>query len=733
MTRLNKILLACAGLACAGAAALAVVTAASVKPVPRGFHGVAAETVKPRLYDRAGRALTVTYQNDWNLHDTVALHEAPPFLQIAFLMAEDKRFYDHGGVDWRARLSAVAQNVLNLDVVRGASTITEQTVRMLHKRPRSVWARWLEGWEAAGLERRATKHDILEFYLNQVPYASNRRGVVQAARHYFDRDLATLSHKEMLALAVLVRAPSRFDLYRGARYADAAINRLTARMVDAKLMTRAEASRIAAQELVLSRSEIDIDAPHFVRHVLATAPDGARQIRTTLDGDIQRAVQALLDERLKTLAVKNVGNGAVLVADHATGEILAWAVAGNGDSDIPGGLIDAVTAPRQPGSALKPFVYALALEKGWTAATVIDDAPLTENIGFGLHSYKNYSNRFYGPVSLRDALGNSLNIPALKALQFVGADALLDRLRALGFAGLTEHPDYYGDGLALGNAGVTLFEMVQAYAALARGGVFAPLYVTTERSGAVEPRRVFSAGVATLLGDILSDADARRLEFGRHSVLNLPVQTAVKTGTSSDYRDAWSIGYNDRYVVGAWFGNLDGRETGGVTGSTGPALLLRGVFDVLNRNRQTRGLALSAELVRREVCVKTGALPAEGDDCPLRAEYFIPPHLPARNAPDTHRDTAGARPPLRLRQPVDGLMMAFDPRVPVDSQAFQFVLQGAGASDTIEWIVDGETAARTQTGRYVWPLRRGRHTVAAVVFSGEREVARTAEVTFLVK
>ena len=185
-------------------------TLGSLRPIPHALLATS-HSVKPQVLDRRGTPLTVTYSNHWNLHDRRALHEVPAFLQRAFVLAEDKRFHSHTGIDWRARIHASWQNLRHGRVVRGASTITEQVVRMLHPRPRTVWSRWLEGWEARRLEDNFSKADILEFYLNQVPYAGNRRGVVQAARHYFDRDLGTLNRHEMLALAVLVRAPSRLD------------------------------------------------------------------------------------------------------------------------------------------------------------------------------------------------------------------------------------------------------------------------------------------------------------------------------------------------------------------------------------------------------------------------------------------------------------------------------------------------------------------------------------------
>lgn len=700
--------------------ALWLITEASVKPTPDTLTELLDDNATPPLLDRTGRPLSVTYQNRWNVHDAAPLHQIPRFLQQAFIAAEDKRFYRHHGIDWRARLHALYQNLVNLRNVRGASTLSEQVIKMLHPRPRTVWSRWLEGWEARELENKVGKQQILWFYLNQVPYAANRRGVIQAARYYFDRDLDTLNQKEVMALAVLVRAPSRLDLHKNNRALEKAVQRLAA-----SLLNPDEQARLSQQGFELQRPELDIEASHFVRYVRARLPQTHRRLQTTLDGNLQTDLQGLLDHRLILLANRRVNNAALLVADHSRSEILAWVIAGAGQ-DRPGAKIDSVTTLRQPGSALKPFLYALALEKGWSPATLINDAPLSEAVGAGLHRYQNYSRTFYGPVSLRDALGNSLNIPALRTIQFVGAEHYLAHLHAQGFDGLTRHPNVYGDGLALGNAEVTLLQLVQAYSALAHRGLWRPLRVTSDPLNT--GKRLFSAEAASLIGNILSDPGARRLEFGTASVLNLPQQTAVKTGTSSDFRDSWAVGYNDRYVVGVWMGNLDNTSTDGLTGSTGPGLVLRSVFSKLNRHRESKPLYLSPNLIRQTVCKETGLPPLEDAPCiASREEWFmIPPTPPSAATPQ-------APSTIRLRQPTDGLHLAIDPRLPREKQGFEFLLQGVDDDDRVEWSVDGRRIAIATGARYFWPLRRGEHSVSAVIRRDGRLIRHTESVDFQVK
>jgi len=701
-----------------------------------------------QFLDRDGRPLSLTYQNRWNLHDYRALHAIPRLLQQAFIVSEDKRFYTHHGVDWLARTHAVWQNLKALRPLRGASTITEQVVRLLHPRARTLWSRWLEGIEAMILESRFSKTEIIEFYLNQVPYARQRRGLAQAARDYFDRDLSTLDLKETLALVVLVRAPTRFDLTRNSKQLRDLIPRLAQRMVAAGLITTADAAGMDLETFELANHGPRLEVAHFLRTVRSTTrlpTDHRGRVLTTLDSVLQSRVQALLDTRIRGLSGRNVTDGAVLVVDHVSNEILAWVNGGSFHGDQVGAQVDAITLPRQPGSTLKPFLYALALEKGWSAATLIDDAPLLRRVGVGLHDFHNYSHQYYGAVRLRDALANSLNTPAVRTMSFVNREAFLRRLHALGFNSLGEHPDHYGDGLALGNGEVTLLELVQAYATLAREGVFQPLSAILDRHHAYNPmHRIYSAEVSSLIADILSDPDARRLEFGRGHLLNFPVQTAIKTGTSNDYRDAWALGFSSHHTVGVWMGNLDQTTMKKVSGSVGPALVLRSVFAVLNRRMDSKPLTLSRRLQAHRVCRISGKKAIS--QCPSTNEWFLPDTLDDRYCTlHTHGDSAptqgvhgytGISVELRLIQPTSGLQMAMDPRIPDRLEVLPFKLSAGISHEWVEWLVNDQPVARTYRGHneILWPLAKGNHTAYARVWMTNNDLpVQTPSVGFVVK
>lgn len=718
-------------------------TARGLRPLPENLNPSGSDLRKVRVVDRNGSPLSITYSNSWNLQDHVPLHEIPIVLQLAFVTAEDARFYRHGGVDWFARFHALWQNCRAWRAVRGASTITEQVVRMLHARPRTVWSRWLEGVEAGRLEKRFSKADILEFYLNQVPYAHQRRGVVQAARLYFDRDLDTLNLKEMLALAVLVRAPSLLEFKRNTPGLEKGVIRLASAMCRRGEMDGNERASLSRGGWEIRESRLPVDAGHFIQYLyrsgLAMAQQVDGRLAATIDSGLQGRIQRIMESRLRDLKDSDVADGAVLVADHETDEVLAWVDSGSLTSGERGAWIDAVRVPRQPGSALKPFLYGLALEKGWTPATLIEDSPLAESIGPGLHAFHNYSRRHYGPLRLREALGNSLNVPAIRTIQFTGVERFLDLLHDLGIQSLNQPAEHYGSGLALGDGEVSLFDLVQAYAVLARQGLFRPLHATL---GAVRhpvlQRRVFTEETATVIADILSDPQARRLEFGDGHLLRFPVQTAVKTGTSSDHKDVLALGFSYRYTVGVWMGNLDNRPTNGLTGAAGPALVLRAVFAELNRYEEGRPLRLARSLAPVVICRTTGLRAC--DRCPRVQEWF-PPGKEPKEVCTLHREKGGESPAVAgmfqdrqvdpmLLQPTQGLQLARDPRIPDDLEAFAFLLPERLGPERVEWLVDGLVAGVTGRNerKFLWPLTVGEHLAQARFWVSGEDAPRTTPI-----
>ncbi len=699
--RLRRRLGAAAAVAAVAALLLGVATWRSRMHLPASLRPPAT-AVAPQFLAADGTPLSYSYRGALNANATLALWQVPPLLREAFVDSEDKRYWQHGGADWIARFDALWDNLRAGHVVRGASTIGEQVVRILHPRPRGYWSHWVAGFDAARLLRRFGHAQVLEFYLNQVPYGARRRGVVQAARYYFGRDPGALDPAEQLALAVLVRSPMRYDPRRHPRALRRAVEQLAGRMRAAGVLSAVQAEALRRAPITPGRQSLALDAGAFVAHAAARAAARGRDApvqRTTLDAPLQRFVQGALSRRRHLLAARGVANAAALVVDNRNGAVLAWAVAPQQGAFA----LDPVLSPRQPGSTLKPFVYGLAMQHlGWQPDTVLLDTPLAETVGPGVHRYRNYSGRHYGRVSLRYALANSLNIPAVRTAQAVGIVPIVRLLQELGFRSLRQSADYYGPAIVLGDGAVSLYELVQGYATLARHGRWLPLHVL---AGLPRPRGLplLSPEVSSVLASILSDPDARAAEFGADSVLDLPYPTAVKTGTSSDYRDLWSVGFDRRYTVGVWMGRLGGGSTDGLTGSSGPAPVLRDIFARLRRDAPYAGLWQDARLRLRPTCEWIGPPP-----CVRREDWRLPgPSAPA----------AAPAPTLVIARPLPGETLALDPRLPRQAQVYRFALDTGGrALRRVDWLLDGRELAGGDVDFLDWRISAGAHRLRARVW-----------------
>jgi penicillin-binding protein 1C len=427
-------------------------------------------------------------------------------------------------------------------------------------------------------------------------------------------------------------------------------------------------------------------------------------LRSTLDAALQEVATERLREQLLAVRDRAVRDGAVLVADNATGEVLAY-VGGAGELGSAR-WVDGVQARRQAGSTLKPFLYGLALEARLvTPASLIEDAPLDVPTATGLYRPRNYDERFAGLVSVRTALASSLNIPAVRTLELVGAEALRLRLRDLGVAGLNEPGDFYGPALALGAADVSLWELVQAYRTLAAGGVWRPLVLRTEGAPDARGRRVYPESVAYLVSDVLAHRESRSATFGLENVLATRFWTAVKTGTSKDMRDNWCIGYSRRYTVGVWVGNFSGAPMRDVSGITGAAPVWRDVMTWLHRDGAvpSRAPAPPPGVVGRRVVLEAAAEPP-------RLEWFLAGTEPASPAtPGLRTALAGARPP-RILAPAAGTMVALDPDIPPARQ--RVVLEAAGGA-ALRFVLDGADLGPA-AAPILWSPAPGRHTLALV-------------------
>ncbi len=616
--------------------------------VRSGWHSSEA-----RLLARDGRVLDIVRADasvrrlDWVPLDRIA---AP--LVTAAVGAEDRRFWSHRGVDWRG-VGGALRDRLRGRSGRGASTVSMQVAAMLDRGlgasgSRSPLQKLGQARAALALERRWSKREILEAWFNLLPFRGDLVGIDAATRALAGRPPDALDATEARILVSLLPAP-RASPAAVARRACAASAIPCARL------------QLRAAEMLGPRSALPDPglAPQVAAQLLTR---GRSAVRTTLDADLQRFVAATLDRQLASLSARNARDGAALVVDNASGDILAYV--GSGGPESRSGAVDGARSPRQAGSSLKPFLYELAIERRLlTAASILDDAPVDLDTASGLYIPQNYDRSFRGPVSVRSALGNSLNVPAVRTLLLVGVDAFRDRLFDAGYRGISRDGDYYGFSLALGSAEVTLVEQAAAFRALARGGLWSPLRL--EPAIAVTDRRVMTAPATAIVTDILADPAARSATFGPDNGLELPFPAAVKTGTSKALRDNWCVGFTSRFTVAVWVGNFEGDSmAAGVSGVVGAAPAWRTIMLHLHRDVPAAPFARPAVVVHPVVFV-----PAIE---PPRSELFMP-----GTALSTVRVATAARRP-RIVAPADGTVVALDPDIPPARQRIAIVVAGEG-------------------------------------------------------
>lgn len=568
----------------------------------------------------------------------LALEEVPRHVIDAVLAAEDKRFFRHHGIDWLASMRAVVSGLSHGRITSGASTITQQLVKISERRPRTLRAKLIESATALRLEQLWSKDKILAAYLNRLDFGNLNIGLASAADYYFDKPVADLSDAEAAFLAGLPKNPRKLNphvAFAAARHRqETVLRRMHANgWLDATRFDRAQ-----NEALALRSPARRFRAPHFVDLVLQQPQENSRaELRTTLDFRLNEEVEKILRDRLAQLREQNVHNAAAVVIDNATGDVIA--LVGSENYFAPGaGQVNGAWAQRSAGSTLKPFTYLLALERGATPATMVADVRTSFPSADGFYRPENYNRRCYGPVRYRTALASSLNIPAVKVLVAAGGpEALHERLRVCGLTTLNRSADIYGLGLTLGNCEGRLLEITNAYASLARLGEYRPWRVLTTSPTAV--RRYTRPELVWQIADMMSDNSARTLAFGMNSALRFDYPVACKTGTSTDFRDNWTIGFTPEFSVGVWVGNFDGSPMREVSGVTGAGPILHAVFDCLHTNRGTSWYRTPAEIVERNIHPLTGKLLATSDPRGVR-EKFLPDRLPAAESPGDY-DAAG--------------------------------------------------------------------------------------------
>lgn len=660
----------------------------------------------------------------------------------ATLVAEDKRFFTHGGLDLVALARAMKSNISAGRIVSGASTISQQLVKISSPRgKRNVRVKFREFFQARHLEMTYDKKKILNEYFNRLDYGNLREGASSAARFYYGKTLRELTLGECALLVSLPQSPSRLNPLKHPERALKRRNWVLDRLETEFGYPSGRIARAKNEPLVFSPENTSaVVAPHLMSRLLHTGASGI--VKTTLDGALQREAQNIVLKELDALRDKEAGQAAVLVVDNATGEILVWVGSAN-RSDPRGGLLDGVLIPRSAGSTLKPFVYAMGFDRRLWAGYVLPDIPTLFRSGNGGDAPTNYNDSYRGPLTVRDALACSQNIPAMRALQMGGGtDAFIPYLQRLGFSTVTENSGTYGLGLAIGNAEVRLLDLVKAYAMLARGGEVLSLRLCQDTPFDLDndvEQPVFTPRVSFVLADILSDKAARADAFGLNSPLNLPFRCAVKTGTSSDFRDNWCVGFTPEYTVGVWVGNFDFRPMKNVSGVSGAGPIFSRVMKELHKNRAASWFTPPDGLVKRGIDIRSGKLstrektPAEfyreewafSDRLPnpakaeeydadgkyilnsLYTDWYESSHNSRRDAYTVNRALWSNESIPKITSPAPNSLLIIDPELP---RKGRFVQLKCNLPDGVRWTCLTLRIFR-ENGRDMVELMPGTHTL----------------------
>lgn len=725
----------------------------------------------PLMLDRDGGWLRVqvTPDDGGMVRIPVRRAEIPEPLVQALLNFEDRRYHWHLGVDPLAMARAAWSNLWAGRVVSGGSTITMQVARMLERRPRTMRAKVREMLRAVQLELRYSKDEILEMYFNLAPYGGNLEGVGTASYYYYEKDVSKLRLDEIATLVALPNSPTLLNPKRGKDRLRRRRNDVLARMAEDGLIERERAEAAAALPVHAERRPVPFLAPHLAQAMLKAHPEELR-FHTSIDRELQLRLERLLAEHVRRLSAYGITNGAVVLIENQTRKVRAYVGSASFFDAVHDGQVDGAQALRSPGSTLKPFVYALGLDRGLIGVnTLLEDVPLN----YKDWSPANFDGKWHGVVPAKDALARSLNVPAVRLAEKLEPNGLVHLLGEAGFRTVTASPNRYGLASVLGGVDVSLLELTNLYATLASGGAHRrPIFL--EEDSSTEPaRQLFSPGAAYLVADILTDVRRPELPDSWKDAVSMP-RVAWKTGTSYGHRDAWSVGFTSRWTVGVWVGNFDGAGVPELIGVEAAAPLLFTIALGLPGVSSDPWFDRPGAVGTRTVCALSGELPEPS--CPHRqTELALIERAPTQRCklhqridvdddsghrlcshcrqgrnyhPETHvvwpasvaaylaeAGVAVERVPSHepscthgmsgdapeVRSPADGDQFVLRPGVPLEHQQIALIASTQGGSDELYWFVDEQLVATVKPGTPVMiaPVP-GSHRLVAMDREGRR-------------
>jgi penicillin-binding protein 1C len=709
--------------------------------------------------DRNNLPLGTILSSDQNHTAIVPLSQVSPHFIQGIIAAEDKRYYQHGAVDSVALIRSILEAFQAKKIVSGASTITMQLARLLEPAPRTLSNKFGEIWLSWRLTAGMNQQEILENYINRLPMGGNLYGVEAAAKTYFNTSASELNLAQASLLAALPNDPTDLNPYYNLSSLKKRQNYVLKRMIEDGYITTIQAERAYEEKLQFQPQQQGIiAAPHFLflltekltnsippspinqgsiypeitpnsppinKGGLGGVRESTYKIKTTIDRPLQQFIEAQIQQIIISLKDHNVHHAAALVIDNHTGEVLAYVGSPDYFNNDKFGRNDGVQALRQPGSTLKPFLYELALSKAIIKPhTILADVPSYYAIpGAKLYSPTDYSETFLGPVRVRVALANSLNVPAVKVLEKVTVTVFLERLKQLGFQHLTHTPDYYGLGLTLGSGEVSLWELAQAYLIMAnQGKIITPNVIINQARNIKNSALSIDAPVTwQLITNMLSDAHARSHSFGIDSVLNLPFPVAVKTGTSSNYRDTWTVGFTTDYTVATWVGNFDGQGMENVSGVTGAAPLWNRILLHLHETKEPANFPVPEGLIQLPICATTGLRPTKDCSGGIVLEYFDPKAIAEyeKKSPKSVLNSEYNEWLSRQSHPqlTQNQLKIISPQVNdyfvINSEKtakLEFKITG-NSQQSVEWWLNGEKLNSQSDNSLFWQLQPGQWTL----------------------
>ena len=683
--------------------------------------------------DRDGSPLRVILANGGYDCRAGYVYDRGDWIGKAVVAAEDRRFWQHGGVDALATIRAVRQTATSLRRVSGASTISMQLLRLSCPRTRNLTSKAIEAFRALQMERQLTKEEILTLYLNRAPFGGNLIGIESAARRYFARGAHDLSLAEASLLAGIPQSPTRLNPLKNLAAAKKRQAYVLRRMAACSLITKEQLDNALDQPLRFQESRYPFLAPHFCDTFCRRSVPGSSEIRTTLNLGLQRIIEQAMRKHAPTLRSQGIGGGAVVVLDAATGEVLAMVGSPDFGASAKGAQVNAAVAPRSAGSTLKPIAYATAMDRGMlTPMRVLYDVPES----YTDYDPTNFDKDHCGIVTVRDALVRSLNMPAIDVETKIGQPLFHAKLRELGLKTIADSPDRYGLGLVLGNAEVTLLDLTNAYACLARGGIYHP-YRTTH-SAPDAGTRIFSAETSWLIADMLGGDERAMASSGTIADIKIP-KLAWKTGTSSGFRDAWTIAYNPEFVIGVWLGNPNGNPSRFLVGRKAATPIVWEICRQLYPSGNGPWFAMPHDIEERDICADSGQTPSR--NCPHRIRDHAIKDVSRYETCELHLQGSEAAWPVKVEtflkahpnaggNPGKNDLVITDPANnssylylpdpdPQHNQRIPFTATSGNPVADLHWFVDDQYVGVSKSGTSVfWPLSKGKHRIVCSDASG---------------